>query len=132
MDLAQEYIPRIKWDLSITEIESKHKDSQTEESAMILEKLDHRAFIIILDERGGGLRSLDFAQTIQNLQDSGETHIQFVIGGAEGLTDSVRDKANLLLSFGQQTWPHMLARVMLFEQIYRCQQILSGHPYHRE
>lgn len=134
-DLAQEYIPRIAWDLSIIELESKYTDpkkAQEQEAQLIMEKLKPNAFIVIMDERGNGLRSLDFANTVQNLQNSGENHIQFVIGGADGLTDTVRGRANLLLSFGQQTWPHMLARVMLLEQIYRCQQILAGHPYHRE
>ena len=58
--------------------------------------------------------------------------MQFVIGGADGLNDEIRNRASILLSFGQQTWPHMLARVMILEQIYRAQQILKNHPYHRE
>src|SRR5688572_6784684 len=134
-ELIQEYQKRTKWSLSIHEIESKYTEPvhvQGDEARKINELIKNSAFVIVLDERGDGLRSLDFAKTMEKLQNNGNDHIQFVIGGADGLTDVVRDRANLLLSFGQQTWPHMLARVMLLEQIYRAQQILSGHPYHRE
>ena len=134
-ELAQDYCKRIQWPLKIHEVESKHKDPQKiqeDEAHKILDKMANNAFVVVMDERGNGLKSLDFANTIKNLQNSGENHIQFIIGGADGLTDDVRNQANLLLSFGQQTWPHMMARVMLLEQIYRAQQILAGHPYHRE
>lgn len=134
-ELLAEYEKRIRWPLTIREIESKYKDPATvqqDEARKIMEHIDRDAFVIVLDERGNGLKSLDFAQTLNKLQNSGTDHIQFIIGGADGLTDEVRDRANLLLSFGQQTWPHLLARVMLLEQIYRAQQILAGHPYHRE
>ena len=102
------------------------------EAEKIKKHISEHAFVIVLDEKGNGLRSLDFAKTLENFQHTGETHIQFIIGGADGLTDEIKGRANLLLSFGQQTWPHMLARVMLLEQIYRAQQILNNHPYHRE
>ena len=134
-DLFLEYKKRIKWSLTIHEIESKKSSPQAvqqEEADKILSKIDSRATVVVMDERGNGLKSIDFAKTLQNLQDSGERHIQFIIGGADGLTDEVRDRANILLSFGQQTWPHMMARIMLLEQIYRAQQIIVGHPYHRE
>lgn len=134
-DLCEDFKKRIVWPLKIIEIESKAKDpkqAQDDEAVKITEKLAQSAFVVVLDERGNGLKSLDFARTIQKLQNSGENHIQFIIGGADGLTEQVRDRANMLLSFGQQTWPHMMARVMLLEQIYRAQQILAGHPYHRE
>lgn len=134
-DLCQDFLNRMNWPVTIHEIVTKQKDEKkaaSDEALKILNKLDNQAFTIILDERGHGLRSLDFASTLEKIQDTGEKNIQFVIGGATGLTDEVRDRASLLLSFGQQTWPHMLARVMLLEQIYRAQQILSGHPYHKE
>jgi len=134
-DLVNEYTKRIQWNLTIHEIESKQTAAaavQQDEAEKMLEKLDPNAFTIVLDERGNGLKSIDFAQTIEKLSAQGENHFQFIIGGADGLTDEVRGQANLLLSFGQQTWPHMLARVMLLEQVYRAQQINAGHPYHRE
>ncbi|MBP7722718.1 MAG: 23S rRNA (pseudouridine(1915)-N(3))-methyltransferase RlmH [Alphaproteobacteria bacterium] len=134
-DLYQEYQKRTRWTVTLHEIESKYTEAahiQGDEARKIKEHIKDDAFVIVMDERGDGLRSLDFAKTLEKLQNNNENYIQFIIGGADGLTDEVRGRANLLLSFGQQTWPHMLARVMLFEQIYRAQQILAGHPYHRE
>lgn len=134
-DLLEDYKTRIRWDLKIHEVEARSADAsrmQSEEAEKILKLVNSHAFVIALDERGNGLKSLDFAKTLEKLKNNGETHIQFIIGGADGLTDEVRSRANMLLSFGQQTWPHMMARVMLAEQIYRAQQILAGHPYHRE
>lgn len=134
-DLIEDYKKRINWKLTIYELESKQADAkkrQYEERDKILKHLDNQAIIIALDERGDGLKSLDFAKTLENFKNNGENYIQFILGGADGLTQEVRDKSDILLSFGQQTWPHLLARVMLLEQIYRAQQIISGHPYHRE
>lgn len=134
-ELCADYLKRITWPLDLHEIESPYRESanqQADEERKILEKIKPHAFVVVLDERGNGLKSLDFARTLERIQNDGEDRIQFIIGGAEGLTDAVRAKASFLLSFGQQTWPHMMARVMLLEQIYRARQILSGHPYHRE
>lgn len=134
-ELAQDYMKRIKWSLSVYEIESKQRTPQgiqAEEHRKIIQYIKPNAFVVVMDEKGNGLRSLDFAKTIENLRDGGDNYLQFIIGGADGLSDEIRGRANLLLSFGQQTWPHLLARVMLLEQIYRAQQILAGHPYHRE
>lgn len=134
-ELVDEYKKRIKWPLKIHEIESRYTDAKKaneDEAEKILKLIDSHATVIVMDERGAGLRSMDFAQTLETFKNNGENHIQFIIGGADGLTDDIRDRANILLSFGQQTWPHLLARVMLLEQVYRAQQILSGHPYHRE
>ena len=135
LELLAHYAKQIKWPLKLHEIDSKYRDAATinkDENMRILEKISPNAFVIVMDERGGGLKSLDFADTLRNLQDNGESHIQFILGGADGLNDEVRGRANMLLSFGKQTWPHMLARIMLYEQIYRAQQIIAGHPYHRE
>lgn len=134
-DLIEDYKQRLRWPVTVREIESKYteaKQQQAQEQELILEKLDHDSFVIILDERGDGLRSLDFAHTVRRVQDMGNGKITFLIGGAEGFTDDMRGRANLLISFGQQTWPHLMVRVMLMEQIYRAQQIIAGHPYHRE
>lgn len=134
-DLIDDYVTRTKWPLNLIEVESKYTDAkaqQAHEQRLILEKLDLDSFIVVLDERGDGLRSLDFAQTLRKIRDTGVEKVTFLIGGAEGFTEEIRDKANMLMSFGQQTWPHVMVRVMLLEQIYRAQQILAGHPYHRE
>ena len=134
-DLIDIYKKRIRWKLTIYELESKQscpKKCQLEEEEKILKHINDQAVVVALDERGDGLKSLDFAKMLENFKNNGDNHIQFIIGGADGLTQETRDKTDVLLSFGQQTWPHLLARVMLLEQIYRAQQILSGHPYHRE
>lgn len=134
-DLQKDYITRLKWPVQLIEVESKYSDPKTQqehEQRLILSKLDESSFVIVLDERGDGLRSLDFSQTLGKLRDTGIDKISLLIGGAEGFTDDIRNKANMLLSFGQQTWPHVMVRVMLLEQIYRAQQIIAGHPYHRE
>lgn len=134
-DLQEEYSARSKWPLTIHEVESKITDpkkQQEEENKLILLRLDTKSFVIALDERGDGLRSLDFSQTLEKLRNNGEDRLTFLIGGAMGFSDEIRNRANVLLSFGQQTWPHMMVRVMLLEQIYRAQTIMSGHPYHKE
>lgn len=134
-DLQQEYLSRLRWPTHIVEIESKHTDAKTaqeHEQKLIAEKLDDNSYKIILDERGKELRSIDFANSLQKIRDAGHEKISFLIGGADGHTDTMRQKADLLLSMGIPTWPHIMVRVMLLEQIYRAQQILAGHPYHRE
>ncbi len=134
-DVLSEYQRRLKWRLDIYEFDIKSKNPkqvQKAEAERFLERLNPRAFKVVMDERGKSMKSLDFAGVFQRQLDIGNAHFQFIIGGADGLLPEVRGEANLLLSFGGQTWPHMLARVMLLEQIYRAQQILDGHPYHRE
>ena len=86
---------------------------------------------IVLDERGKSLASAAFAAEIGAWRDSGAPAAAFFIGGADGHGEAARKSADLLLAFGPQTWPHMLARAMLCEQLYRAMTILSGHPYHR-
>ena len=128
-ELFQDYLKRMEWSVKLTEIEGKdHKD----ECRQLLDAISDGTTVIALDERGKSLSSRAMAEKIQNLQNDGQSKLQFIIGGADGLNDEIRSRANLLLSFGAQTWPHMLARVMLLEQIYRCQQILKNHPYHRD
>lgn len=134
-ELQEEYQKRIRWPLSLHEIESRYSDPVTmndDENRKIASRLSPGAYVVVLDERGQGLRSLDFADTLQKMQDNGAEHMQFIIGGSDGLNDTVRNEASFLLSFGQQTWPHQMARIMLLEQIYRAQQIMAGHPYHKE
>lgn len=89
------------------------------------------ARLIALDARGKALSSEDFAALLGRWRDGGVADTAFAIGGAEGLDESLRGAADLVLSLGPMTWPHMLVRVMLAEQLYRAQTILTGHPYHR-
>lgn len=128
-ELWNEYSKRLKWTVKLMEIEGRNA---VDEHKKLAEKIDERAFIFALDEKGKSLRSTEFAVRLDKLAIEGRNHIQFVIGGADGLSENLRKKAGFLLSFGSQTWPHMLVRVMLMEQIYRAQQIIDGHPYHRE
>ncbi len=86
---------------------------------------------IVLDERGKAMSSEAFATHIRGWRDEGAPAAAFLIGGADGHGDTARKEADLLLAFGPWTWPHMLARAMLCEQLYRAMTILSGHPYHR-
>ncbi|HEY8964190.1 MAG TPA: 23S rRNA (pseudouridine(1915)-N(3))-methyltransferase RlmH, partial [Alphaproteobacteria bacterium] len=108
------------------------QSDKNKEAKDILAKLDKDAFVVILDERGKELGSTQFADVMQIAMNNGKSHLQAVIGGADGLTDEIRQRADLILAFGRLTWPHMLARIMLLEQLYRAKQILAGHPYHRE
>ena len=133
--LLQDFSKRIKWSLTVFEPDSKITDAraaQIDETKKIMGHIADNAYVIALDERGKTMRSMAFADKLAGLRDTGHQHIQFVLGGADGLTDTVRTRANFCLSLGAATFPHMMARVMLIEQIYRAQQILTRHPYHRE
>ena len=130
-DLADVYLKRFTGfaPLRIVEIEAKDKAKEAE---TILAKIPAGAAVVALDERGKTMSSPALADWIGKAQSEAVQHIAFVIGGADGLDVSIHARAKLVLAFGQMTWPHMLARVMLLEQLYRAQQILAGHPYHRE
>lgn len=93
---------------------------------------DPGTILIMLDEKGEALGSLAFAEKLGRWRDDGRREARFLIGAANGFDDGQRAEADLLLSFGKATWPHMLARAMLAEQLWRATSILAGHPYHRE
>jgi 23S rRNA (pseudouridine1915-N3)-methyltransferase len=86
----------------------------------------------MLDEKGQNMGSLTFAERLGRWRDDGMREARFLIGAADGFDDADREAADLLLNFGTMTWPHMLARAMLAEQLWRATSILAGHPYHRE
>jgi len=88
--------------------------------------------VVALDERGKSVSSADFARQLAKWRDAGESRVTFVIGGSDGLPADAKANARLTLAYGTQTWPHLLVRTMLAEQIYRAITILGGHPYHRE
>ena len=102
-----------------------------EESIAIANVVPDRAITVILDDRGEGLSSAALADRLQDWRAAGRPAAIFIVGGADGVAASLREKADLALSFGALTWPHQLVRVMLLEQLYRAATILSGHPYHR-
>lgn len=95
-------------------------------------KLPAGSLLIVLDERGKQLSSAAFAQTLKTFQEQGHGQLAFVIGGADGIAESLRGQARLVLSLSTLTLPHMLVRPVLLEQLYRAATINSGHPYHRE
>ena len=127
--IIAEYVKRSNWELVIKE---KDNSTQDDEAKFLQQSIPHGAKVIVLDERGENLKSVVLARKIENWLLSGTSEICFLIGGADGHLQSTRDKADLILSFGKLTLPHMLMRAVLSEQIYRIQTILSGHPYHRE
>lgn len=102
------------------------------EAELLLGALPAGARIVALDERGTSLSSADFAALLGRWRDEGLADLAFAIGGAEGLDETLRSAAAKVLSLGPMTWPHLLVRALLAEQLYRAQSILTGHPYHRE
>ena len=116
--------------VEIIEVEAR-KPGRASEAEAILAKAAG-ATLIACDGRGRALTSRAFAQQLAGLRDEGIRHLAFAIGGADGLGPAVTEAARELLSFGPQTWPHALARLMLAEQVYRAVTILAGAPYHRD
>jgi 23S rRNA (pseudouridine1915-N3)-methyltransferase len=120
-ELVDRYLKRIAWPVRLSEIGGPPPPPAA---------LPART--IVLDERGTTLSSADFAARIGRFRDDGVRELRFLIGPADGHPPAVRDGADLLLAFGPATWPHLLVRAMLAEQLYRAFTILSGHPYHRQ
>jgi 23S rRNA (pseudouridine1915-N3)-methyltransferase len=122
--------------LALKEVEERRPLSPEElerrEAELLGAALPKGARLIALDERGKTLASGDFAALLGRWRDEGLAELAFAIGGAGGLDPSLREAAALTLSLGPMTWPHMLTRALLAEQLYRAQSILTGHPYHRE
>lgn len=121
-ELVQRYLKRIAWPCQMTEL----PDSGGNPPASLSPARE-----VVLDERGKQLSSEEFAARLERWRDEGVREVRFWIGAADGHGDAARDKADLLIAFGAMTWPHMLARAMLAEQLWRATSILAGHPYHR-
>ncbi len=102
-----------------------------EESIALANVIPDGGVTVALDERGDSLDSLAFTGQIKRWRDGGRMAAAFLIGGADGLSASLRNQADLRLAFGPATWPHQFVRIMLLEQIYRATTVLAGHPYHR-
>ncbi len=135
-DLYQHYIRRLHWQFDLREVEERKPlpsaHLKRREAEMLLDAIPKRATLVALDERGKSLSSPEFAQMIGDWRDNSVQDVAFVIGGADGLDESLRSAATRSISFGRMTWPHMMVRALLAEQLYRAQSILAGHPYHRE
>jgi 23S rRNA (pseudouridine1915-N3)-methyltransferase len=104
---------------------------KSDEAQRLRERVKPGSAIIVLDERGKSLSSEKFASLIAEIRDSGQRELIFAIGGPDGHDPAFAASADRQISFGTQTWPHQLVRIMLAEQLYRAATILSGHPYHR-
>ncbi|MFD1625911.1 23S rRNA (pseudouridine(1915)-N(3))-methyltransferase RlmH [Azospirillum griseum] len=134
-DLFDEYVGRLSWPFTLREVEVKKRltsdELKRQEADLLLAAIPAGAVVVALDERGKALPSEAFAAKLGDWRDRGTGDLAFLIGGADGHGDAVRARADFLMAFGPMTWPHMLVRGMLAEQIYRAQQILAGHPYHR-
>ncbi|MFQ6546435.1 23S rRNA (pseudouridine(1915)-N(3))-methyltransferase RlmH [Aestuariibius sp. 2305UL40-4] len=117
--------------LSFVEVEDRKGGGMAAEAVLLDRAVPEGAALCVLDERGKGLTSPEFAERLAEWRDAGRGDAAFVIGGADGVDPALRAKAELVLSFGAMVWPHMLARVMLTEQLYRAASILAGAPYHR-
>ena len=139
-EAVQEYAKRFGRDVQYTLKEIKPEkrgagvnaaQGMAAEEKRILEALPDNAFLVVLDERGKAPTSVELAQYMQRWQQDGE-HVCFVIGGADGMTDALKQKARLMLRLSSLTLPHGMVRVVLTEQLYRSVSILQNHPYHRE
>lgn len=134
--LFDHYAARLSPPPNMCEVEEKRTlpsdKRKLSEADLLLKRVPDGAVVIAMDERGKTLSSKTFAKKMGAWRDDGFRDVAFLIGGADGLDKSVRDRANLVLSLGDMTWPHMLVRGLLAEQIYRAHAILTGHPYHRE
>jgi 23S rRNA (pseudouridine1915-N3)-methyltransferase len=121
--------------LELREAEERRKLSvaarRAAEAELLAAQIPKGALIVALDGRGKSLSSEDFAKQLARWRDDGTSDVVFLIGGADGLEPSLRQRATVTLSLGAMTWPHLLVRAMLAEQIYRAQSIQLGHPYHR-
>ncbi len=107
------------------------EDRRDEEAIAILKAVGPRDTLVALDERGLSPTSADWAANLARTRDEGGSAYVVVIGGPDGLSNAIRERAQKVFSFGSMTWPHQLVRIMAAEQLYRALTILSGHPYHR-
>jgi 23S rRNA (pseudouridine1915-N3)-methyltransferase len=133
--LFQEYTKRLPWKITVKEVEEKRplppEKRKASEAELLLAACPPAAVKFVLDEKGKAFTSEQFAAKIADFQQQGRTTFAFFIGGPDGHGEALKKSADVLLAFGSMTWPHMMVRAMLAEQVYRAHSILSGHPYHR-
>lgn len=122
-ELVERYLKRVAWPVKVTELP---------ESGGRAPPAADNSVTILLDEKGEQLPSLELARRLERWRDDGRREVRFLIGGADGFGEAERGSADLLLAVGRATWPHLLARAMLAEQLWRATSILANHPYHRE
>ena len=122
-DLVDRYLKRIAWPTRLTELP---------ERGGRMPEFPADCVTVVLDERGTSVTSAELAKRLESWRDNGKRECRFLIGAADGHDEEQRNGADLLLSFGPATWPHLLVRAMLAEQLFRATSILANHPYHRE
>lgn len=122
-DLVERYLKRVSWPCKVTELPDRGGK---------LPPVQPGSVTVMLDEKGRQLTSMDFARRLEGWRDGGQRECRFLIGAADGFDEAERAGADLLIAFGAMTWPHMMARAMLAEQLWRATSILANHPYHRE
>ena len=122
-ELVERYLKRIAWPTKLTELP---------DTGGRMPPPPDNSVTILLDEKGEQLSSVELARRLERWRDEGRREARFLIGAADGFGDAERAQADLLLAFGKATWPHLLARAMLAEQLFRATSILANHPYHRE
>lgn len=122
-ELTDRYLKRIQWPTKVTELPDR---------GGALPDPAGNAVTVVLDERGKALSSMELARKLEGWRDTGRRETRFLLGAADGHEEELRGKADMLMSFGPATWPHLLARAMLAEQLFRATSILANHPYHRE
>ena len=122
-ELTERYLKRISWPVKVSELPDRGGAIPAPASNSVT---------IILDERGKALGSVEFARLLEGWRDGGRREARFLIGAADGHGEALRGDADLLLSLGPMTWPHLLTRALLAEQLFRATSILANHPYHRE
>ncbi|MCW1382327.1 23S rRNA (pseudouridine(1915)-N(3))-methyltransferase RlmH [Novosphingobium sp. KCTC 2891] len=123
-ELVERYGKRIAWGFKVTELPDRGGTVPPPSATPVR--------TVALDERGKQLSSAEFARILERWRDDGVREARFLIGAADGHEDALRESADLLIAFGNLTWPHMMARAMLAEQLWRATSIVAGHPYHRE
>ena len=131
--LFEDYRKRLPWALELREVRAGGggEAGREREAARLLKGLPADAYVVALDGGGKALTSEEFAARFANIRDDGTAVMAFLIGGADGHGASILTRADMVLSLGPMTWPHLLVRAMLAEQLWRAASILSGHPYHR-
>jgi 23S rRNA (pseudouridine1915-N3)-methyltransferase len=122
-ELVERYLKRISWPTRVTELPDRGGK---------IPHLPTGSVTVVLDERGKPISSADLAKKLEAWRDGGKREARFLIGAADGHVEEQRRSADFLLSFGTATWPHLLVRAMLAEQLFRATSILANHPYHRE
>jgi 23S rRNA (pseudouridine1915-N3)-methyltransferase len=128
-ELLLRYQNRLSMPIDIKEIKQEGPELEAHNFQKLLRP---DTYIIALDERGKSLTTLEFSNLLTNKVMPFYKQCTFIIGGADGIFETIRAKSHTIINFGKMTWPHMLVRAMLVEQIYRVQQIQNNHPYHRE